>query len=100
MGGVDQFPVASHVSTPLFTHCLLPTAQTPWQDAVLPLSTHVLFVHGESVVPHWPLPPQVCTALPEHCDVPGEHAPVHTPPLQVPAVQPEVAPHCPSLPHV
>jgi hypothetical protein len=38
---------------------LLPTAQLPWHEAVLPLSTHVWFEQGVSVVFHWPLLPHV-----------------------------------------
>jgi hypothetical protein len=58
-GGVLHCPVAPHVSTPLLTHCLLPTAQLPWHEAVLPLCTHVWFEQGVSVVFHWPLLPHV-----------------------------------------
>jgi hypothetical protein len=50
-------------------------------------------MHAVSVVLHCPLVPHVCTALPEHCEVPGVQLPVHTPALQAPVV------HATGLPH-
>jgi hypothetical protein len=78
--GVPHCPTALHVAMPLLMHSVAPGVQTPWHDAVMPLTTHAWFVQL-TAVPHMPLLPQVCTAaFPEHCVAPGVHDPVHTPP--------------------
>ena len=48
-----------------------------------------------------PVPSQVCTAaLPEHCEVPGVHVPVHTPPEHAELLQATGDPQAPVALHV
>ncbi len=88
VAGAPQFPVASHVETPLrappsaaIAHSVVPGTHTPWQEAAPPLCAHAPFTQA-TAAPQAPPEEHVCSPLPEHCVDPGVQEPVHTPPAQ------------------
>jgi hypothetical protein len=83
-------PLALHFSTPLVDaeHRVAPGVHCP---AHAP-ATHALFVHGVGV-PHIPETHDCVAELPEHCTLPAEQGPVHTPAVQVEPPQSTAAPH-------
>ena len=60
---------------------------------------HVSFVHA-AAVPQLPPALHVCTPLPEHCNAPGEHVPLHAPLTHAKVVQATAPPHVPLEVHV
>jgi hypothetical protein len=93
VAGVPHAPVALQVETPLLWHSVVPGVHVPWQDAVDPDCTHAELVQG-TAVPQVP-PLQLCKELPEHCEVPGEQVPVHTPLTHVDAEHGVAGPQAP-----
>jgi hypothetical protein len=67
----------------------------------MPLQAPLLHMPVEQVAdaPHCPVLSQVCTALPEHCVLPGAHVPLHAFPVHTYG-QLEAAPHWPVLSQV
>jgi hypothetical protein len=90
---VPQWPVASHVCTPLLEHWVAPGAQTP---------PHALPVHTKghaTGLPHVP-PAHVSRPLPEHWKVPFAHETAHAPAVQTGMAPEQAAPavvHCPVM---
>jgi hypothetical protein len=76
-------PLGLHVSTPLLDGVHWP-AHAP--------TTHALSLQGVGV-PHIPDTHACVAELPEHCTLPAEQGPVHTPAAQVEPVQSTAAPH-------
>ena len=74
VAGKPHVPVALHVSTPLFEHCVVPCTQTPLHAP----PTHVDAEHATGE-PHVPVVLHVSTPLPEHVVDPGLHEPLHWP---------------------
>jgi hypothetical protein len=81
-------PEPSHSSVP---------APHPTQTPLLQVS---VFVAQGAAVPHCPLEEQVCTAVPEHCFVPGTHTPVQAPETHADPTHGEGVPHSPLDEHV
>ena len=77
VAGVAHVPVALHdCCAEVLEHSIWPGAQTPWHDAVVPLTTHVWLVHVWGL-PHAPEALQVATPLLVHWVAPGVHTPWH-----------------------
>jgi hypothetical protein len=76
---LSQLPLESQVCTSVFMHWIALGVHEPWHAPL----THAWFTHGIAV-PHWPVLPQVCTPLPEHCIAPVVQLPEHWPPEQSP----------------
>jgi hypothetical protein len=98
-------PVESQIWTPFAKppsptapHCVLPGAQTPWHDAVVPVVTHAWLLQA-TALPHWPAE-QDWTELPEHWDVPAVQVPVHCPAEHAPLAHGRVVPQLPLASHV
>jgi hypothetical protein len=89
-----QFPVASHVATPLPEHWVAPGTQTP---------PHAPLAHAKGQALgalHVPLEVHVSSPLPEHCVALGAHCPLHAPATHVWFVHAVVPPHWPFEPQV
>ena len=75
--GVAHVPVGLHdCCAAVLEHSDCPGAQTPWHEAVLPLTRQVWLVHVWGV-PHAPDALHVDTPLFVHSVAPGVHTPWH-----------------------